>query len=305
MSWAKIGMLLLLVFVAYSIYLFRLIRHQNRPLNLSDHLGIANLIIGSLINAIVLIVAIASLKIAFDSFYSAKQSGDEQLKALEAARKAIITTGTEQKISLDQSHNALDSVVKIAAAQQKLLSKSLMTSKTQLTIIQKQRQRELERPNIYAELVNTSSLEKYGYTDNLLAIKVYNRSHKVARDVIYRFIMIDLERPNGTGHFETCYINSDTLTPIAPGPPFLTRSLQLNGPVPNKSDRLFGYLYVECPECETQRVYWLYYKYDEAGWYHEGASSDYPDLFKITSNNVNEVLKSFQKHPNLLKITEF
>jgi len=294
MSWAiLLGLLVIAIFAGYAVYLFKFIKHQPNPLNLSDHVGIS----GVFANGIILVVAIASLIIAYYSYESAKQGGDEQLKALESARKAIITTGTEQKKTLDQSHEALNSVVSSAKVQQQLLTKSLQASQTQLTIIQEQRKRELDRPNIYAKFINPLSLE----------VSIINISkNKVASDVHYELILVNLDRLNNeSGYFEL-YSKRRNISPIAPGTEFLPESLECSGPVPNKGDRLFGYLTLGCRECETQRFYWLFYKYGETGWYHEGTVSDYPyPIFQYkVSSNMTDILKTFKSHSNLHVITD-
>ena len=288
MTWAILVVVLLVIIIAYVIYLTRLLRHQSRPLNINDHVGIANLIIGSVINITVLVVAIFSLMIAIKSYDSANKSGDEQLKALDAARRAIITSGTEQKESLDKSHNALDLVVKTVRTQQQILNKNLGAANAQLTIIQEQRQRELARPNIHARLVNPAHL----------SMSVTNISkNKVAREVNYELIVINLDRKEPNGYFAVHSTRTETMSSIAPGSGFLPTSLEFVGAVPNKGDRLFGYLSAGCPECEAQRLYWLYCKYGESGWYHEGTIGDYPyPIFRYTSNTANDILGKFHKH---------
>jgi hypothetical protein len=35
------------------------------------------------------------------------------------------------------------------------------------------------------------------------------------------------------------------------------------------NDEVFGYMSVSCPECERERVYWVYVKWPKGGWYSE------------------------------------
>ena len=63
-------------------------------------------------NLVVLVVALVSLLYAIASYDSADQSATAQLKALEAARVAIVNVGERQQKTLDDSRDALADVVK-------------------------------------------------------------------------------------------------------------------------------------------------------------------------------------------------
>jgi hypothetical protein len=63
----------------------------------------------------------------------------------------------------------------------------------------------------------------------------------------------------------------------------------------NPGDRLFGYVFVECPECLKSKYYWVYAVVKQGGWFSE-IKTGYPDISVIGRNiptirqNIDKVL---------------
>jgi len=110
-----IAVLLPLVWLAVISYLLR------------DRVQVGKVALGDLVNVATLAVAAVSLVIAIAAYQDATRSGAEQQKTLDASR------------------GALEAVVERATNQQKLLERAAGTLDTQLSLLQEQTTRELER----------------------------------------------------------------------------------------------------------------------------------------------------------------
>jgi hypothetical protein len=58
-------------------------------------------------------------------------------------------------------------------------------------------------------------------------------------------------------------------------------------------DRLFGYVFVECPECLKSRYYWVYAVVKQGGWFSE-MKTGYPDI-SVMGRNILTIRQSIDK----------
>lgn len=285
--------LIILVICAEIVFVVRQVRNK-RMKNLSD-MGISDHV-ALLVNLILLGTAVIALQISLSAYNDAHKSGDEQLRALAAARQAIVETGGQQVAELNSARAALNSVVDIAGKQRTLLEGNLKTSAAQLSIIRQQQARELAQPDVDATIVNPTGL----------GVIVHNTSKiKVARDVKYQVILKNLDHP----YLTTFQIVSGTLQEvdyIRPDGNYLPTTLQFisspASPAVENGNRLFGYLTVQCPDCKRMRVYWILWRYGVDGWYHEGTPTEYPMLYGLDQQTAAVVVQIFMKHPSLTSI---
>ena len=246
---------LLLGLLLLAIYFGNKIRRA-RKFSLSDQLAAANLFLG-------LAIAGAALVVAILSFQDAQVGGEEQLEALKAARSAIITTGSDQRQLLDKSRSALQSMLVSSRHQQELLDKSLRASESQLAILVEQRKRELEQPDVGLLLVRPDAL----------GLMVYNLSQeKIARNVHWavNFMMVDRRRPDGSyPAFSTVTEQVDYIRPRGGYLPSILDFHNSDSKPILKGERLFGVATITCPDCARERVYWVYWTYQESGLWME------------------------------------
>jgi len=111
-----------------------------------------------------------------------------------------------------------------------------------------------------------------------------NMSKATIRDVIYNFLLTDIDHPNVR--------RSPSGQPIITFIPILTKKVDYINPGEEHSvrilvfpeniaatlvvgDRIFGMVIAQCPECLDARV-WLYYEFGRYGWYRRTASSKGP-----------------------------
>lgn len=285
MGWIIIGIVLLLCICGYVIYLIRLIRRQSSPLSFTDHVAIASFATGFFLNLVFLIIAIVSLKVAFDSYTTAMQGGEEQLKALQEARNAIVSTGADQKQSLEESRKVLDRVISIIKKEYAVLENSYKISASQLDIIKEQRRRELEQPDVHLALF---------YTDNF-SVQVINKGKKIARDTLYQGLFLNLSRPSKNA-FQWANAIPTEVKYIRPGSSFSPTEVTWhfgNGDTPLKQgDRLFGYMSVQCTDCVQDRIYWVYFEYAGEGSYSEGSGDAYSMAVLEVETSVSKFLNT-------------
>ena len=280
----------------YGFYLFRRAR-RGGTLTLSDHLGIANLLVATVIGIVALAIAVASFKVAFDSYREAKASGEEQLSALQNARAAILTTGTEQKSLLDKSASALQLMLDSAHKQQAILDKSLQTSQTQLSLLLEQKRREAERPDVRLIPLQPKELE----------LMIYNASGtKIAKDVHYAVSLMIVDRPATSGvypAFSTETTNIDYIRPSSAYAPSILRFHNGDSIPVTKGARLFGWASITCPDCAKDRVYWVYWKYQEAGYYLESEDGKMP-FGQMPAKTPETILDEFLHMPGIIPILD-
>lgn len=279
--------------VLFLLFFSRRVRSQlphGQRLPLTDYVAVA----GTVLNIAVLFFAVASLQISITTYQDAKRSGDEQIKALQASRRALDVLGQDlnkQEDTLEKSRQALDSSVKTAVAQQDLLSQSVANSKKQLNILQAQWTRELEQPDVHLALRNTGEL----------SVEVTNSGRKVARDTLYQGVFWKLNKPHVQA-FEWAGAKPAEVKYIRPGGGFAPTTLQWtygNGATELAlGDRLFGYMIIECPDCMQQRIYWVYFEVGGDGVYREGNSGEY----SMAPANVLDAASKFQSSNGLIHL---
>lgn len=264
---------------------------------------------GDLVNVVVLFTslvaiyfAVKSYNVAIESLRSSAISGAEQQRVLFKQYSAVVISGTEQQKVLETSRKSLESVVSISKVQQQLLSENLKASQTQLTIIQEQRRRELERPNFFADL----------FSPHHLAIKFYSHpKYRSASYITFEGVAITLDRTinNANEHFVSYTMRPTTINPLSAGSHPIPFDFGAFG-YPGTGNRIFGYLSAECPECEPQkRIYWFacYDPKQDECWFHEGTLQDYPTPIQDYPAKIesHDIVKKFLGRPNLRRIVDY
>ncbi len=296
--------LVLMVALVSFLYLFarRVRRHSTTDqLSLGDYVSI----VATVLNVIVLVVAVVSLHVAVDAYLDAKESGkkqeerlDQQQKVLEGSRQALdaVVQGlSKQQNTLEKARDALDSSVRTAIAQQRLLGQSVTNSEQQLHILKAQWERELEQPDVHAQLV-------YPFGP---AIIVSNSSKvKPVRQGLYELIMLNIDRPRNGDAFQWVSTVATPIDFIPPEGSYLPAALNLhldpNEPLV-KGNRLFGYLSISCADCASRRAYWVLIKWGEEGWYREAKDDGYP-FWKLKANNIDGYVSDFMSRKDLLRM---
>jgi hypothetical protein len=235
--------------------------------------------LGLWLNGALFFLTVVATIIALASYSDANRTSTEQSKILKG-----------QKDALDESTNALKSVVSVMQTQKDLLEQGVATSKSELEIIQDQNRRALEKPDVEAIFI-------YPQQPSVI---VHNRSlSKVAQGVIYEARFWNLSKPQGD-RFE--FVPSrvrdvGTIRPSGSFGPFAFEFVSGQSVAAiAKGERLFGYVTVQCPECRVFRVYWMYVQFSEYGLYHEGTFNDF-DFYHFgpkDENKLSEFMKSWK-----------
>lgn len=235
--------------------------------------------LGLWVNGALFVLTVVATIIALASYRDANRTSAEQSKILKG-----------QKDALDESKNALESVVSVMQTQKGLLEQSAATSKSELEIIQDQNRRALEKPDVEAVFL---------YPQHPSVI-VHNRSHsKVAQGVLYGGNFWNLSKTEGDRYQFVAIRNGDpgTLRPDGPSGPYPFEFVSGQSVVPlTEGEELFGYVTVQCPECKVVRLYWMYIEFGKRGVYHEGISGEF-DFFHFGSkdqNKLSEFMKSWK-----------
>ena len=98
-----------------------------------------------------------------------------------------------------------------------------------------------------------------------------NRGQSLMREPRYSVSIFDLDVPSVNGTYVSLSADIPSFKDgwIKPkensGPYFLF----IRGREPRAGDRLFGIARTTCPDCPTERMYWIYMIYREGGWYSE------------------------------------
>lgn len=128
--------------------------------------------------------------------------------------------------------------------------------------------------------------------------RLLNPSSVLLRDPHYGFSFWDLDaRSEGTGEDPgNLKIPSKSMNYIRPrsgiGPWAIKDLSETSRNVPN-SHVVFGWAYVQCPDCESRRHYWVLIKKGESAWYCEILPDEQPSIMK----NLSSVLKSGTNYP--------
>lgn len=302
--WIAYGLLAVGIILFGILFVRKLRRHlRGEALSLSDYVAIA----GTVLNIVILLLAVGSLHVAITTYVDAKNSGEEQAKTLkqqetslqasrDALDKVVTNLGQQSKI-LDASRAALDSSVKTALAQQKLLTESVENSRKQLQILQAEWSRELEQPDIEGILVSAENP----------ALVLRNISKvKPVKNGLYQLILLNLDHWQGS-HFALAETTATPIDFVAPDDQYLPAVLHIiappGDPAPVKGDRLFGYLSMHCAECKSHKVYWVYLKYQEQGWYVKANGTEYP-IYELKPGNIDSLISAFLARHDLVPFAE-
>jgi hypothetical protein len=303
MIWIALYVVLGLAVGGFLVLFARRVRTQEgaKRLSLADYISVAS----TILNVVLLVIAVVSLHIASNAYFDAKKSGEkqelrlsEQQKSLDASRavldKVVQALGQQLDV-LEKSKDTLDSSVLTSAAQQKLLAQNVVNSKKQLTILQAEWQRELEQPDVHAALL---------YPQDLAIVLSNSSKVKPVKQGLYQLIMFNIDRPVTADHFQLVQTTATAIDFIPPAGAFLPSRadllLQPNEPLV-KGNRLFGYLSISCAECSNRRAYWVFIKYGEAGWYRELKDGAYP-FTKLRPDNIERYVSDFMNHNDPIEI---
>lgn len=118
------------------VFLYLHISNGKKPqkLALSDKTNI----VATIVNLVMLVVAVVSIHIALKSYQAAQESGTQQQRTLEASKIAlssVVETLKNQQKTLNDSRLTLQHSVDIIAAQKTLLEQSVKTSRNQLAVL--------------------------------------------------------------------------------------------------------------------------------------------------------------------------
>jgi hypothetical protein len=287
--------LLIILVGGLVIFLYPHIRNQ-QGLSLSDKTNI----VMTVVNLVLLILAVVSIDIAVKSYQAVQESGSQQQRTLDASKdslSSVVRALEEQERMMDDSRRALKQSVDIMTAQQNLLQQSVETSRNQLAVLDAQWKRQLEQPDIHAVPVYPAKP----------AVIVMNKSKiKPVRDGLYQLIALNIDRWLGD-RYQLVSNKATKVDSIRPDGSYLPSTLELI-PDPNqpleKGNRLYGYLSVSCPDCIAHRLYWVLIKYGEEGWYAELSKTDQEYSLKALSNlnpsTVDGHISSFLSRQDLI-----
>lgn len=267
------------ILIAHVFYLGRKIRQDGwRNISASDHVALESL----LLNTVLLIVAVVSLRIAVSTYEDALIEGRKQ----EVARE-------EQLNALTGARSALNSMLDLVNKQRDVLEKSLNTSAAQLSIIRETHEQELAKPDILADLI---------YPDSLSITLRNNSKIKAAREVRYELYLLNLDH-SIVFRFQIVSSAAHTIDFVRPQGNFRSGTLELitspAQPPLESGNRLFGSLIVQCPDCKQVRNYWIFWTYGISGMYYEGEPNEYRLHAELTKDDVDGMISTFLHHKGI------
>lgn len=257
---------------------------------------------GDCTNIALFLLAVVSLYIAAVSYNDANESASKQQAALDASRKsldAVSVTLEKQLRTLEESRIAFAGVVETAKEQQRLLHQAVQTARSQLQVLEAEQKRQLEQPDIHAVIVYPAKP----------AIILENRSRiKPVKDAMYQLITLNVDRWLGD-RYQLVQTVSTPVNYVRPQGSYLpsTLELRLDPSQPLVAgNRLYGYLTVDCPECVSRRIYWVYLKFGEEGWFREVRSGEQnytlSVLAQLSPATVETHLRQFGSGQDLIPI---
>ncbi len=103
-----------------------------------------------------------------------------------------------------------------------------------------------------------------------VSLLIRNDSTVVARDSKYSVLFWNLELlPESMQPLPIPVGSHDWVRPGRRGGPYGILSRPTSRGLINPGDRIFGYISLSCPECSTDKVYWVFFKHGQGGWYAE------------------------------------
>lgn len=145
-----------------------------------------------------------------------------------------------------------------------------------------------------------------------VSFEIWCLSEITVRDPKYYFVLIDMDAPkemvDGTLLSQILPIPASSLAGdfIRAGGHLLRRSLVASFPAVNQivksGHRVVGYANVTCPDCVTERWYWLYFIHGERGWYMEMNESTKKTPVSALSLHADELVKELEFEHNGISI---
>lgn len=111
---------------------------------------------------------------------------------------------------------------------------------------------------------------------------LFNKSSVVVRDPSYSLVMWNLDKGLPTS------LPTVSLTEggryLKPGQRMVEPTLDRPEmkPLISEGNRIFGFAYVDCPNCKRARYYWLYIVYGQDSWYSEIPEGTEPNLISMS-----------------------
>jgi hypothetical protein len=123
------------------------------------------------------------------------------------------------------------------------------------------------------------------------SVQLANVSSVTARTIDWETVLWNLDQPSD----EPYPIPTQSVEFMKGKSTALPMSIFINRgvPFPKDGDRIFGYLYVDCANCETSHFYWLYFHYGVSGW-----MAPIPTGSPINLQFILKNLESFKKEPD-------
>jgi len=118
-----------------------------RGIPLSDK---ANMVM-TIVNLVLLVLALISIHVALNSYWTAQESGKQQQQALDASKNSlasVVSSLGEQKKALDSSRQSLEHSLETAIQQQMLLQQNVQIARNQLVVLDAQQKRLSEQNDI-------------------------------------------------------------------------------------------------------------------------------------------------------------
>lgn len=118
-------------------------------------------------------------------------------------------------------------------------------------------------------------------------VQLMNNSSVEGRDISWEAVLWNLE----ISTMQPLQIPSQTANFIKPKTMFLPYSLFANrGIQPHEGDRLFGYLSLDCANCQGSQNYWVFVNYAQSGWI-----APVPPALPINLDFLTKHLDAFRK----------
>ncbi len=136
----------------------------------------------------------------------------------------------------------------------------------------------LERLDDIGEQVGTRSVAEDPKPDISLvlvypqsvSLLIRNDSTVVARESRYSVVLWNLELLSGSKQPLPIPVGShDWVRPGRRGGPYGIMSRPKTQGLIKPSDRIFGYIALACPDRSTDKIYWVFFKHGQGGWYAE------------------------------------
>ena len=129
--------------------------------------------------------------------------------------------------------------------------------------------------------------------------KLVNLSAVVLREPKYQLAFFDLDDqgPDGATSLEIPVKILDWIAPRGGLGGWRILELSPRASAVPSGHIVFGWAYVQCPECKTPRHYWVLIKAGDTAWYSEISADSYPSITK----DLGRILHSGREYPSLIE----